>query len=73
MDEQKIKRINELYKKSKEEGLSEAEKFEQKELRREYVESFKRNLRVQLDRIDIENEKGNVINLGEKFGTKRGN
>lgn len=33
MDQQKIKRINELYKKSKAEGLTDAERKEQKILR----------------------------------------
>ena len=33
-----IKRINELYKKSKEEGLNESEKEEQQILRRRYIE-----------------------------------
>lgn len=73
MDEQKIKRINELYRKSKAEGLTEAEKKEQKVLRQEYVDSFRRNLRSQLDRIDIEEKDGSVTNLGEKFGNKKGN
>ena len=73
MDEQKIKRINELYRKSKAEGLTEPEKKEQKILRQEYVDSFRRNLRSQLDRIDIEEKDGSVTNLGEKFGNKRGN
>lgn len=73
MDEQKIKRINELYRKSKAEGLTEAEKKEQKVLRQEYVDSFRRNLRSQLDNIDIEEKDGTVVNLGEKFGNKKGN
>ena len=73
MDEQKIKRINELYRKSKAEGLTDAEKKEQKVLRQEYVDSFRRNLRSQLDRIDIEEKDGSVTNLGEKFGIKKGN
>ncbi|GAA0792443.1 hypothetical protein GCM10008910_05680 [Faecalicatena orotica] len=73
MDEQKIKRINELYRKSKAEGLTDAEKKEQKILRQEYVDSFRRNLRSQLDRIDIEEKDGSVTNLGEKFGIKKGN
>ena len=38
MDELKIARINELYRKSKAEGLTEAEKEEQKLLRAEYRE-----------------------------------
>ena len=49
MDNQKIARINELYHKSKAEGLTEDECKEQQLLRREYVDSFKRNLRGQLD------------------------
>ncbi|HJA80540.1 MAG TPA: DUF896 domain-containing protein [Candidatus Mediterraneibacter intestinipullorum] len=73
MDEQKIKRINELYRKSKAEGLTEAERQEQKMLRAEYLEAVKRNLRGQLNNIDIEEKDGTVINLGEKYGNKRGN
>ncbi|CUX50346.1 DUF896 domain-containing protein [Clostridium sp. C105KSO13] len=73
MDQQKIKRINELYRKSKAEGLTESEKKEQKVLRREYIDSFKRNLRGQLDNIDIKEKDGTVVNLGEKYGNKKGN
>lgn len=73
MDGQKIKRINELYRKSKAEGLTEAERQEQKLLRAEYLEAVKRNLRGQLNNIDIEEKDGTVINLGEKYGNKRGN
>ena len=73
MDGQKIKRINELYRKSKAEGLTEAERQEQKLLRAEYVEAVKQNLRGQLNNIDIEEKDGTVINLGEKYGKKRGN
>ena len=71
MLEEKIKRINELYKKSKEEGLTEAELKEQKELRQEYVEAFKRNLRGQLNNISIKEKDGSITNLGEKFGNKK--
>ena len=67
MDSQKISRINELYRKSKAEGLTEAEKKEQKLLRMEYLESVKRNLRVQLNNIDVEEKDGTVVNLGEKY------
>lgn len=73
MDEQKIKRINELYRKAKAEGLSDTEKQEQKILRQEYVDSFRRNLRSQLDNIDVEERDGTIVNLGEKFGNKKGN
>lgn len=73
MDEQKIKRINELYRKSKEEGLSGDEKQEQKLLRAEYLEAIRGNLKSQLNRIDIQEEDGTIINLGEKFGNKKAN
>ncbi len=66
MTDEKIARINELYHKSKTEGLSEAEQVEQKTLRAEYVASFKRNLKAQLDNIDVKNPDGSIENLGEK-------
>ena len=55
MTNEKIARINELYKKSKAEGLSEEEKKEQALLRQEYVASVKANLRNQLNNIDMMN------------------
>lgn len=69
MDE-RIARINELYHKSQEEGLTEEEKAEQKRLRQEYIMSIRGALKAQLDNIDIQNEDGSVENLGEKFGKK---
>lgn len=73
MDEQKIKRINELYRKSKAEGLTEAEKKEQKLLRTEYLAAIRGNLKSQLDSIDVKEKDGKIVNLGEKYGTKIGN
>ena len=73
MDAQKIQRINELYRKSKAEGLTEAEKKEQKILRREYIEAVKGNLLSQLNNIDVEEKDGTVVNLGEKYGKKKEN
>ena len=72
MTEEKIKRINELYHKAKEEGLTEAEKAEQQALRREFINDFKRNLRGQLDNISLQDEDGTITNLGEKHGRKEG-
>lgn len=69
MDE-KIKRINALYHKSKNEGLTEAEKEEQQALRKAYVESVRSALRGHLNNIDIQNEDGTITNLGEKYGRK---
>ena len=73
MDEKKIARINELYRKSKAEGLTDAEKKEQKVLTQEYLDGIRRNLRSQLNNIDILEKDGSVVNLGEKFGNKKGN
>lgn len=73
MDEKKIARINELYRKSKAEGLSDDEKKEQQILRREYIDCVKRNLTVQLDHISIQEADGTITDLGKKYGRKRGN
>lgn len=73
MDDKKIARINELYRKAKTEGLTETEAKEQHVLRKEYIDSFKRNLRMQLNNIDIKEPDGSITDLGEKFGNKTGN
>ena len=73
MTQEKIQRINELYRKSQAEGLSEAEKKEQDLLRKEYIASVKKNLRNQLNNIDRVNDDGSVENLGEKYGNKKRN
>ena len=73
MDEKKIARINELYHKSKAEGLTEKEKKEQQILRREYIEAFKMSLRGQLNNISIREKDGTITNLGEKYGNKKAN
>lgn len=65
--EQQIQRINELARKSKAEGLTDAEVQEQAVLRQEYIASIRANLRAQLDNIDVQNPDGSVTNLGEKF------
>lgn len=49
MTQEKINRINELARKQKAEGLTEAERQEQAILRREYIESFKQSLVSQLE------------------------
>jgi uncharacterized protein YnzC (UPF0291/DUF896 family) len=47
-----IARINSLYKKSVEEGLTEEEKVEQKELREKYLKNFRNNFRAQLSQFE---------------------
>jgi uncharacterized protein YnzC (UPF0291/DUF896 family) len=56
VSKEKIDRINYLARKSKAEGLSEAEKKEQKKLREEYLKNFRKNFRKQLDSIKIVKE-----------------
>ena len=59
MDEM-IKRINELYHKSKGEGLTDEEKEEQKQLRQKYIDSVKGNLQGQLDNMSIQRPDGTI-------------
>ncbi len=73
MDKSRIDRINELYRKSKAEGLSEVEKMEQQILRKEYIDAVKRNLTSQLDNISIREKDGSITDLGKKHGHKKGN
>ena len=70
MTEEKISRINELYRKSKAEGLTEAEKKEQDLLRKEFIASVRGAVKAQLNNIDMVQEDGTVENLGEKYGNK---
>ena len=53
MTDEKIARINALAKKAKTEGLTDAEKKEQQELRAEYVADFRKSLKAQLDNTTI--------------------
>lgn len=53
MDQKKVDRINELARKQKAEGLTDAEKAEQAALRREYIEAYKQSLISQLDNMYI--------------------
>lgn len=53
MTQEMIARINELAKKSRTSGLSEAEKAEQQKLRQEYIAAFRGNLKRQLDNIEV--------------------
>ena len=73
MDEKKIERINELYRKSKAEGLTDAEKKEQQLLRQEYIAAIRKNLRGQLNNISIQEKDGSITNLGEKYGHQKAN
>lgn len=63
MEKVKIDRINELAHK---ESLTDEEKEEQKKLRQEYVDEYKRSLRTQLDNTYIVDENGCKKKLEKK-------
>lgn len=58
MDQTKVDRINFLARKEKSQGLTEAEKSEQQQLRKEYIESYRKSLRGILDNTYIQRPDG---------------
>ena len=60
MDKKLIDEINALAKKQREVGLTEEEKVRQAEVRKIYLDAFKKNFRSQLDNIKIVDEDENV-------------
>lgn len=64
MEKQKIARINALAKKAKAEGLTDAEKVEQKQLRDEYIAEYRANLKAQLDNTTIVEPDGTKHQIG---------
>ena len=64
--EELIKRINELAKKAKTEGLTPEEEEERAKLRAEYIKIFRGNFRAQLDNTYVVDEEGNKRKLKEK-------
>ena len=66
MEKKDIERINELARKKKTVGLTEAEVEEQQRLRRTYLDEFKENLKATLDQVYIEREDGVYEKLKKK-------
>lgn len=66
MDDLQIGRINELYNKAKNEGLTPEEKKEQEKLRADYIKSIRNNLRGTLNNISLLNPDGTVTELSKK-------
>lgn len=54
----RVQRINELARKQKSVGLTDAEKLEQAELRKGYIDDLKASLRKQLDAIEFVEDEG---------------
>lgn len=69
MTDEKIKRINELARKQKAEGLTEEEKAEQFKLRREYIDAYKQSLIAQLENTYILEPDGTKRKVGRKNET----
>ena len=68
--EELIKRINELARKSRAEGLNDAEKEEQERLRGEYIRKFRQGMENTLSNVYIVDEQGNKKKV-EKKGIKQ--
>lgn len=66
MNEDKIRRINELARKKKTVGLTEGELTEQQELRSEYLQAFRANMVKMLDGVFIKEEDGSIAPLRKK-------
>ena len=66
MEQTKLDRINELARTSRERPLTEDESAEQKQLRAEYIESYRRSLRGILDNTVIERPDGTRESLRKK-------
>ena len=66
MDQKKIKRINELARKSKAEGLTDSEKKEQEQLRTEYRMAVIGNLKGELKNVKIKKHEHNTNKIKEQ-------
>ena len=71
MKQEKIDRISELAIKQKSIGLTEEEKKEQADLRKEYLEAIRESMRANLNNISIVEKDGSVTDLGKKFGGEK--
>ena len=67
MDQKLIKRINELYKKSKTTGLTEEEIEEQKDLRNQYRMAVINNVTASLENVSIEQEDGTIVKFERRI------
>lgn len=69
MDKKQIDRINELARKKKAEGLTEAETAEQAALRQQYINEWRENMRAMLDGVVIQRPDGTQEALKKKAPT----
>lgn len=73
MDEKTIARINELYHKSKDSGLTPEEKAEQDRLRKEYIAVIRGNLKGALESMKIQNPDGTIVDVKKRHDERMKN
>jgi len=61
ISDKKLQRINELAKKSKEEGLTREERQEQQALREEYLQGFRRSFKNQIENVTVLDPEGKDV------------
>ena len=67
MDKKMLDRINELAKKKKEQGLTEAEQSSQKELYKIYLGEIRTQFNATLDNVSVEEKDGTVKPFKEAY------
>ncbi len=66
MEHEQVERINELARKSRTIGLTEAEQKEQQELRAQYLREFRANMEATLQNVRVEQEDGSYAPLEKR-------
>lgn len=61
ISKEKLNRINQLSRKSKQEGLTKEETIEQKMLREEYIKNFRKQFKDTLHSVTVVDTKGNDV------------
>ena len=73
MDKNLLKRINELAKKKREEGLTAEEQAEQKELYKVYLGEIRAQFSQTRENVSIKEENGDVVPCKEAYAKKEDN
>ncbi|WP_216827893.1 DUF896 domain-containing protein [Alkalihalobacterium elongatum] len=73
LSKEKIARINELASRAKTTGLTNKEAEEQKQLRAEYVKTFRASFKQQLHSVKIVDEKGQEVTPKKLKDSKKAN
>lgn len=61
LDKEKLDRINELVRKERDDGLTEKEKNEQKELREDYIKAFRSGMRNHIEGMKVVDPEGKDV------------